>query len=222
VKIYLVSRTGKDDRLAELFEYDVRARQLRRGPSLPFRAGPIGWFPLRVNHDGSIVVLQAVNERGQPLHRLIDAKSGRTISEIGVVNFFKIRPLSDGSVAVAREGRLSIVSVEGTELASIAIPVERFSIGREIAPGKLVVGARKGDRRTAYGGWVSFVVDTKRGVIERQEPIYTRFDLGWRSLVDGSAPVLYYDTSGALGRWNVTTGEKRIVLRPAQASKARA
>lgn len=146
-----------------VFELDTRARAIRKTGEARFETAGRGSVSL--SGDGTRMLVRGAN-------RILDARTAKVIAQIHVgVNPMRSAMLQDGSVAamVPGEPRLRIFSREGQPLQDVVLPgVKTAMVTAEVEGGKVIlVGSNQGRADATGQGRRMFVVDARRGAVER-------------------------------------------------------
>ena len=191
-----------------IYEYDVRTRALQQ-------TGAYTWSAVMMRFRLFRNGVGVVADNG--VTTLLDPRTGRPLMTApGRV----LTVLTDGRVVTLRQ--------EGEKESNILLAGDRtINLGnvspvwfaREVAPGKVLVGALPPSigRRP----WQMLLIDVDRGaVIRREASLEPAFLFGPSAVVMRPTPpaaeMLVYDGSGTLLRWNTLTGQKKVVLTPAR------
>ncbi len=189
-----------------VFELNVSARVMRRIGEQTFPTNRRGTVSL--SGDGTRMLVRGAN-------LIVDARTLEVIARIPIDGIM----LHDGSVASIASGsqRLRIFSRDGAPLHDIALPgAPRAFVAGEIDGGKvLVVGVARVRADTTGSGRKMFVVDARRGVVERVVsdlrgplPKANWFDARLTRYAAGQQLVAV-DAEGKLVTWDPRTGAVR-------------
>lgn len=208
------SSNGPQPQTLRIYEFNVKTHQLVQTGSLDTVAVSI---LARVNSDGSTLI---VNQYGGPGGRRMSLLDSRSGAERGVINGFAswfVSPLSSGGAAfiasTADASSVRVVDAKGSTVADVPLPSKGLGGVLELVPGrKYVATVMHGIQGKNGSDWDLYVIDARRGVIERAERGYRltsqyRID-DPRRLPPVGGECIIVDARNTLWRWNALTGAR--------------
>lgn len=187
----------------EIFELDTRTKSLTKTGEAASDAASGG---VRVSADGSRIVIARDGI-------VADGRTGATIVQLPMTanGRFHAAVLSDGTIAMIHESKLSLFAPDGTPRHQVPLPTFSHMITAETDGQKLIIlGADKpaGGHRVHT---MTLVIDTARGVIERtisnvRGPLASGDDTRFVRFQADEKLVAVND-QGELVTWNARTGE---------------
>jgi hypothetical protein len=199
-------------RAIQVFEYDTSMRSLRMTGQFSDTAR---YLFFSADATGSHLIVR--NPQGG--NTLIDGRTAAPLATLPPLTRTSI--LSDGRIAgvEAPQGAdtsnvLAVFNNNGVLERKISFDRPAIFMAREIAPGKMLVGARNGLGESARG-WVVMLVDINSGTILRREddllPVWVNNYADVRR-EPFNANQLFIDVHGAVLRWNLLTNEKSVLV----------
>ncbi len=218
VRLYMQSdrpRSETDevvDNHLRIYEFDLTQRRLQQTGELTTIAR---WLRLQASADGSTLLIRRHGAKDDPKVLLIDGRTGTILRPFPSTDPRAVTFFGEGRVATVdmddSKGVLRLFNRDATLQRSIDLgPANWVTVMDFARDDKLALLLRRGSR------WTLSVVDTERGVIERQERDCTfRAAYNWadpRKPEPNRTGEMVITQKGTLWRWNAFTGQKTKLL----------